>query len=306
MTEIATVPTSPEDPVVPTGDSDREIRWSRIWPFVVMHLACLLVLVVGWSPVAVAVAIGLYVVRMFGVTAFYHRYFSHRAFRTGRVVQFLGAVLGASATQRGPLWWASHHRRHHRHSDTDEDAHSPHAHGFVWSHFGWFASSRHFATDMTAVRDLAVFPELRWLDRFDEVVPMVLLGSLLLLGWLLEQHAPELGTSALQMGIWGFCISTVVLFHVTSSVNSIGHLFGARVWPTRDHSRNSLVLAVLTLGEGWHNNHHWAPGAVRQGFRWWEIDISWYVLRAMAAVGLVEALRPLPARARATERRLRQ
>jgi len=289
---------------LPVAEDDRRICWNRVWPFVVMHLACGLVFFVGWSAVAVWTAVGLYVVRMFGVTAFYHRCFSHRAFRVGRVVQFLGAVLGASAVQRGPLWWAGHHRRHHRHSDTENDAHSPHAHGFFWSHFGWFASNRHFATDLAAVKDLAVFPELRWLDRHDRVVPLLLLVLLLVTGAVLEHTTPHLGTNALQMGVWGFCISTTVLFHVTSSVNSVGHLLGRRVWPTRDHSRNSFVLAVLTLGEGWHNNHHWAPGAVRAGFRWWEIDLSYQALRGLAWLGLVGELRPLPARALADERRL--
>ncbi|MBL8729469.1 MAG: acyl-CoA desaturase [Planctomycetes bacterium] len=271
-----------------------------------MHAACALVLLVGWSPTAIAIAAALYVVRMFGVTAFYHRYFSHRSFRVGRLVQFGGAVLGASAAQRGPLWWAAHHRRHHRHADTGDDVHSPHAHGVLWSHVGWIAAPGNQATDLAQVRDLAAFPELRWLDRNYYVVPLLLIALLLALGWQLSLHAPQLGTDALQLAVWGFCISTVALFHVTSAVNSLGHVCGRRVWPTRDHSRNSLSLALLTLGEGWHNNHHWCPGAVRQGFRWWEIDISYYVLRLLALLGLVHDLRPLPARAHAEERRLRR
>mgnify|MGYP002072819206 CR=1 FL=1 len=282
------------------------MRWREIFPFLLLQGSCLLVFAVGWSPVAVAVAVALYVVRMFGITAFYHRCFSHRAFRVGRVVQFAGALLGASAAQRGPLWWAAHHRRHHRHSDTDADAHSPHAHGVLWSHVGWMAAPENQATDLDAVRDLARFPELRWLDRHYYVVPFALLGALLLLGWQLQTHAPGLGTDAWQMGVWGFSLSTAALFHVTAAVNSAGHLLGRRVWPTRDHSRNSLLLALLTLGEGWHNNHHWCPGAVRQGFRWWEVDVSYYLLRLLALVGLVHDLRPLPARARADERRLRR
>lgn len=289
-----------------TGAVAEPIAWRRIWPLLLLQACCLLVFVVGWSPVAVIVCAALYLVRMFGITAFYHRYFAHRTFRTGRVVQFLGAVLGASATQRGPLWWAAHHRKHHRHSDTGDDAHSPHAHGFLWSHIGWFASPRNYDTDLDRIRDFARYPELRWLDRNDLVVPLALLGALLATGAWLEAAAPELGTDALQLGVWGFCISTTLLFHVTSSVNSLGHLCGRRVWPTRDHSRNSFVLALLTLGEGWHNNHHWCPGAARQGFRWWEIDLSYYALRLCQAVGLVHELRPMPARARADHRRLRR
>jgi stearoyl-CoA desaturase (Delta-9 desaturase) len=290
--------------LTPPAGSTEPIAWRRIWPFLLMQACCLLVFVVGWSPVAVIVAVALYLVRMFGITAFYHRYFSHRAFRVGRGMQFFGALLGAAAVQRGPLWWAAHHRQHHRHSDTDHDAHSPHAHGFWWAHIGWFAAPRNYDTDVAQVRDFAAFPELRWLDKYDLVVPAALLVAMLGLGQVLAVYAPQLGTNAAQMAVWGFCISTTVLFHVTASVNSLAHLIGRRVWPTRDHSRNSFALALLTLGEGWHNNHHWCPGSVRQGFRWWEIDISWYVLRTLAAVGLVQELRPLPERARDDRRRL--
>jgi stearoyl-CoA desaturase (delta-9 desaturase) len=292
-------------PRPPARAAGERIAWARIWPFLLLQACCGLVFVVGWSPVAVIVCVALYFVRMFGITAFYHRYFSHRTFRAGRAMQFVGALLGASATQRGPLWWAAHHRKHHRDSDTEHDAHSPHAHGFWWAHIGWIASPRHNRTDLSQVPDLARFPELRWLDRFDLAVPFALLGSLLLLGAALEAWAPSLGTSALQMGVWGFCVSTTLLFHGTASINSLAHLIGKRVWPTKDKSKNSFVLALLTLGEGWHNNHHWCPGTVRQGFRWWEIDVSYYVLRLLALVGLVSDLRPMPARARANARRVR-
>jgi stearoyl-CoA desaturase (delta-9 desaturase) len=306
----ATLELEPEEvtrdvPRPPARLPGEQISWRRIWPFLLLQACCALVFVVGWSPVAVLVCVALYVVRMFGITAFYHRYFSHRTFRVGRGMQFVGALLGAAATQRGPLWWAAHHRQHHRFSDTDQDAHSPHAHGFWWSHIGWIASPRNHETDLSQVPDLARFPELRWLDRYDLVVPFVLLGSLLALGAALEAWAPQLGTRALQMGVWGFCISTTLLFHATASINSLAHLLGKRVWPTKDKSKNSFVLAILTLGEGWHNNHHWCPGSVRQGFHWWQIDISYYVLRALSLVGLVSDLRPVPARARAASRRVR-
>ena len=292
------------EPAVPTSDSvsvpspRKRIHWLRVWPFLTVHAACLLVLWVGWSPIAVGVCALLYVLRMFGITAFYHRYFSHRTFRVGRAMQFAGAVLGASATQRGPLWWAAHHRRHHRCSDTAADAHSPVAHGFLWAHVGWFTAPENMAVRNEDVPDLARFPELRWLDRHDLFVPVALIVALLLLGGALQLWAPSLGTTALQMGVWGYCVSTVLLFHVTASVNSFGHLWGKRIWPTKDQSRNSFMLAMLTLGEGWHNNHHWCPGTVRQGFRWWEIDVSYYLLRLLAVFGLVSDLRPLPARAR--------
>ncbi len=303
--EVDEVQVSREIPRPPSRLPGERIDWARIWPFLLLQACCALVFVVGWSPIAVIVCVALYLVRMFGITAFYHRYFSHRTFRVGRGMQFVGAVLGAAATQRGPLWWAAHHRQHHRFSDTDQDAHSPHAHGFWWSHIGWIACRRNHPTDLSQVPDLARFPELRWLDRFDLAVPFALLAALLGLGHALSVWAPELGTDALQMGVWGFCVSTTLLFHATASINSLAHLIGKRVWPTKDKSKNSFLLALLTLGEGWHNNHHWCPGTVRQGFRWWEIDLSYYGLRVLALFGLVSDLRPLPARARAEARRVR-
>ncbi|MCM2336243.1 MAG: acyl-CoA desaturase [Pseudomonas sp.] len=271
------------------------IDWLRAFPFIAMHLACLAVFWVGVSPVAVAVAVALYAVRMFAITGFYHRYFSHRTFRTSRPVQFIAAVVGAACVQRGPLWWAAHHRDHHRHADTDLDPHSPSVHGFLWSHVGWFLTPRGFRTHWERIPDLAKYPELRWIDRFDLVVPVALAAALFGLGALLERVAPQLGTSAGQMLVWGFFISTTVLFHATVTINSLAHRFGKRRFETRDDSRNNLWLALITFGEGWHNNHHFFPGSARQGFRWWEIDLTYYGLRLMALFGLVRDLKPVPA-----------
>ena len=271
------------------------IDWLRALPFIAMHLACLAVFWVGVSPIAVAVAVALYAVRMFAITGFYHRYFSHRTFRTSRPVQFIAALVGAACVQRGPLWWAAHHRHHHRHADTHQDPHSPGQHGFLWSHAGWFLTARAFRTHWERIPDLAKFPELRWLDRFDLVVPVALAAALFGLGALLERVAPQLGTSAGQMLVWGFFISTTVLFHATVTINSLAHRFGKRRFETRDDSRNNLWLALLTFGEGWHNNHHFFPGSARQGFRWWEVDLTYYGLRLMALFGLVRDLKPVPA-----------
>lgn len=285
----------------PPGDEsdprarDRVDLW-RVLPFLALHAACALVLVVGWSWTAVGVAAALYAVRMFAITAFYHRFFSHRAFRTSRTLQFLFAVVGASAIQRGPLWWAAHHRAHHRHSDEPEDVHSPVQRSFFWSHMGWFLNRENFRTRKELVPDLMAFPELRFLDRFDVVVPLLLLGSLYGAGELLRALDPELGTSGAQLVVWGFCVSTVVLYHVTFSINSVAHRLGSRRFETSDESRNNWVLALLTFGEGWHNNHHRYQASVRQGFRWWEVDLSWYLLRLLASVGLVWELKPVPAR----------
>jgi stearoyl-CoA desaturase (delta-9 desaturase) len=288
----------------PAAAGDR-VDWLRAIPFLGMHLACLAVFQVGVSWIAVAVAAALYAVRMFAITGFYHRYFSHRTFRTSRAVQFLFALIGASCVQRGPLWWAAHHRNHHRHSDTARDVHSPVVHGFWRSHVGWFLTRRGFRTDWERIRDLARYPELRVLDRFDTLVPVLLAVVLFLLGGWLEKAAPQLGTDAWQMLVWGFFVSTVALFHATVTINSLAHRFGKRRFETRDDSRNNLWLALLTFGEGWHNNHHFFPGSARQGFRWWEIDLTYYGLRTMALLRLVHDLKPVPAwvaaKARAAE-----
>lgn len=281
---------------VPAEREDR-VDLLRVTPFLIMHLGCLLVFWVGWSATAIAVCAALYAVRMFAITAVYHRLLSHRTFRTSRALQLVGAVAATASAQRGPLWWAAHHRRHHRHTEEMADAHSPVRHGFWWSHLGWFMTPRNFRTDHDRVRDLMRFPELRWLDRFDAVVPLLLCLILFLAGELLAAFAPHLGTDGLQLLVWGFCISTTLLFHATSAVNSLAHRIGSRRYATRDDSRNSFWLALLTFGEGWHNNHHFHASSVRQGFRWWEVDLTWYLLRAMAAVGLVWDLRPVPARA---------
>ncbi|MEO7744102.1 MAG: acyl-CoA desaturase, partial [Usitatibacter sp.] len=259
---------------------------------------CLGAIWVGASATAISVAVALFVLRMFAITAFYHRYFSHRAFRTSRVAQFAFAILGASAAQRGPLWWASHHRHHHAHADRPADSHSALQHGFLWSHMGWFLTRANFSPRAARVTDLARFAELRWLDRFDAAVPALLACALYGLGaWLALAH-PQLGTGGLQLVVWGFCISTVALYHATFTINSLAHRLGRRRYATRDDSRNNVWLALITFGEGWHNNHHHFPASARQGFYWWEIDIAWYGLRVLAALGLVWDLRTVPVAAR--------
>lgn len=275
------------------AQADR-IQWLRVIPFVLLHLGCLGVLWVGVSATAVAVALALYLLRMFAITGFYHRYFSHRAFKASRPVQLGMALLGASAVQRGPLWWASHHRHHHRHADTAQDLHAP-ARGFWRSHMGWFLTKRGYVSDHTRVQELAKFPELRWLDTFDVAVPLGLALGLYATGEVLAAYAPQLGTNGAQLLVWGFFISTVVLFHASVTINSLSHRFGRRRFATKDDSRNNLWLALLTLGEGWHNNHHFFPGSARQGFMWWEVDITWYLLKAMQRVGLISDLKPVPA-----------
>ncbi len=266
------------------------IDWLRIIPFIGLHLGCFAVLWVGTSTVAVATAIALYLLRMFAITAFYHRYFAHKAFKTSRPVQFLFALIGASATQRGPLWWAAHHRQHHRHADQEHDPHSPQQ-GFLWSHMGWFLSRKHFKADLSLVPELARYPELRWLDRYDIAIPVLLAVLLYFTGEGLAVRSPELNTSGWQLVIWGYFISTVVLIHATLLINSMAHRIGRRRYQTPDDSRNNFWLALLTMGEGWHNNHHYHAASARQGFYWWEVDISYYLLWMMQKFGLIWEVR---------------
>jgi stearoyl-CoA desaturase (delta-9 desaturase) len=270
------------------------IDWVRCIPFIILHMGCLGVIWVGSSKIAIWTAVALYFIRMFGVTAAYHRYFSHRTYQTSRAGQLVLAVWGATAVQRGPLWWAYHHREHHQHSDEDKDAHSPHVQGFWWSHIGWITSRRNFPTDYSKVRDLARFPELVWLNRFDTLVPILFALAVWTLGWALEVFAPQLGTTRWQMLVWGFFISTTALFHGTSFINSLAHLIGRRRFNTDDESRNSFILAVVCLGEGWHNNHHRCPSSTRNGFYWWEIDPTYYGLRLLSWTGLIWNLKPVP------------
>lgn len=287
----------------PVRDTDpRRIDVARIVPFIAIHLACLCVFWVGWSPIALIVALSLYLLRMFAITGFYHRYFSHRAFQTSRIAQFIFAALGAMAVQRGPLWWAAHHRHHHAHSDQPQDAHSPRQHGFLWSHMGWFLAHGNYRTDTKRIRDLERFAELRWLDRYDIAMPVLLAVALFVIGAILEKTAPSLQTTGAQLLIWGFFVSTVVCYHATYTINSLSHVFGRRRYKTPDDSRNNLWLALLTLGEGWHNNHHHYPKSARQGFYWWEIDLTYYLLHVMAWLGVIWDLQPVPATVRNSRR----
>ena len=243
-------------------------------PFLLLHLAGLAAIWTGVSTTAVVLCVVLYVVRMFGVTAGYHRYFSHRSFKTSRVFQFLLAFLAQSSAQRGILWWAAKHRHHHRHSDTEEDVHSPRLRGFWYSHLGWIFRPQHSETEFDAVPDLTKYPELVWLDRHG-YFPATVLGILAYLidGW----------TGV----VVGFVWSTVLLYHGTFFINSLAHVHGSQRYVTGDDSRNNWWLAVITLGEGWHNNHHAYQRSTRQGFRWYEFDPTFHALKALSWMRIV-------------------
>jgi stearoyl-CoA desaturase (delta-9 desaturase) len=256
-----------------------------------VHLAALIgVVLLGWSWSGLALAVAAYFVRMVVVTAGYHRYFAHRSFRTSRFVQFLLAVGAQSAAQKGVLWWASHHRWHHKYSDTERDVHSPRQRGFWFAHIGWLFSTTWNETDPKLIPDLYKYPELRWLDRAGiHVLPTAFLGlACLLIG----------GAYGL---VWAFFVSSVMLWHGTFTINSLAHRFGSQRYATGDDSRNNFFLAILTTGEGWHNNHHRYPGSASQGFYWWEIDITYYVLRLLALVGIVWDVRRVPESVRSSQ-----
>ena len=269
-----------------------KVNWVDSIPYLAVHAGCLAVFWVGISWIAVACAVLLYLARMFFITAFYHRYFSHRSFRTSRVFQFIGAVGGCAALQRGPIWWAAHHRHHHCTSDTELDRHSPREKGFLYSHMGWFMTDEYNATDEKYVADWMKVPELKFLNRFYWLTGILLGAGLLGAGALLESAG--FATSAGQLFVWGFFISTVAVYHGTYTINSLSHVFGKRRFKTTDDSRNNLLLALITLGEGWHNNHHHYSSSARQGFRWWELDVTYYILKTLSWTGIVWSLRPVP------------
>jgi stearoyl-CoA desaturase (delta-9 desaturase) len=283
MTESQAAETNPNKYILPM-------------PFIILNLGVLAVFWVGWSWVAVATAVVLYAVRMFGITGVYHRYFSHRTYKTSRWFQFVLAFLGNSAAQRGPLWWAAHHRHHHRFSDQAEDPHSPGLRGFWNSHMLWWSRRENVPTKTHLINDFAKYPEIRFLDRWDSLAPITVGAFCWAFGALLHRFAPQLGTTGFQMFIWGFVISTVVLFHGVATINSLAHVFGSRRYKTTDTSRNNPLLAVITLGEGWHNNHHHYQNAARNGFFWWEIDLTYYVIKAFSWAGLVWDLKAVPDR----------
>jgi stearoyl-CoA desaturase (delta-9 desaturase) len=231
---------------------------------------------------------------MFAITGAYHRYFSHRTYKTSRFFQFVLALWGTSCGQQGPLWWAAHHRHHHKYSDTDQDIHSAKLRGLWWSHVGWILCKKYAATNEEAVKDLAKYPELRWINKYHGIAPFILAASIFFFGSFLQHTAPSLHTNGLQMLAWGFFTSTTVLYHGTFSINSLAHMIGKRRFATGEESKNSLILSLITMGEGWHNNHHRYPYSERQGIYWWEIDMSHYVLRFFSWFGLVWDIKTHP------------
>jgi len=269
---------------------EHRLDFMRSSPFFLAHAVAFAgVFWLGWSWSGLLLALGLYVVRMFGVTGAYHRYFSHRTYKTSRPFQLVLALLAMSSVQKGVLWWAAHHRHHHKMSDQPGDTHSVLHDGFWWSHVGWILAPQNHDTDLNSVKDLARFPELRFLNRF-YYLPGVALALVLFL------------TGGVWALYWGFFVSTTLLWHGTFTINSLTHVFGSKRYITTDNSRNNLWLALITLGEGWHNNHHYYQRATNQGFFWWEIDVTFYVLKVLSWVGLVWDLHAPPRHVRDAQR----
>jgi|SoiMethySBSTD1v2_1073268.scaffolds.fasta_scaffold106507_3 stearoyl-CoA desaturase (delta-9 desaturase) len=258
---------------------DHRINWVQSVPFFAFHVfAAVAVFFVPFHWSYVVWALALYYVRMWVVTTGYHRYFAHRAFKTSRVFQFLLAFFAETSAQKGVLWWAANHRHHHRESDQPADLHSPLQDGFWWSHVGWILSDRYSETREEAIRDFARFPELRFLNRWHLLPPFLLAVGMFLIG-------------GFPLLVWGFFVSTVLLWHGTFTINSLSHVFGSRRYRTTDTSRNNFLLALITCGEGWHNNHHYHQNTANQGWFWWELDLSFYALKLLSALGLVWDLR---------------
>ena len=278
-------------PTIDLDDQHDDIMYPSAIPFVLIHLGCAAAFWTGITWRAVAIGVAIYWLRMFAIGAGYHRYFSHRSYSTGRLFQFILAALAQSSAQKSILWWAAKHRHHHLHSDTHRDVHSPRHNGFAYSHVGWIFARRHDATDLVKVADFASFPELRWLHKF-EVLPAIALAAFCFLvgGW-----------SGLVVG---FLWSTVLLYHATFCINSLAHVHGRKRYVTGDDSRNNWLLALITMGEGWHNNHHAYQSSVRQGFRWWEIDVTFYILKTLSLPGIVWDLKAPPEQVRRNEHRL--
>jgi stearoyl-CoA desaturase (delta-9 desaturase) len=272
-------------------DGHDDIMYPSAVPFLLVHVGCLAAIWSGVTWPAVALGVALYWLRMFAIGAGYHRYFSHRAYSTGRVFQFVLAFLAQSSAQKSVLWWAAKHRHHHLHSDTEHDVHSPRQKGFLYSHVGWIFARRHESADLAKVADLARYPELMWLHRY-ELLPAVVLAGLCfaLAGW-----------SGLVVG---FLWSTVLVYHATFCINSLAHVHGRKRYVTGDDSRNNWLLALFTMGEGWHNNHHAYQSSARQGFRWWEVDPTYYILKGLSRLGVVWDLKTPPEKVLRNEQRL--
>lgn len=275
----------------------RPVRFNKTVEMILIHMVPLLAFFTGVTTFDWVVAIVLYFLRMFFVTGFYHRYFSHRTFKTSRWFQFVMAFLAETSMQKGVLWWGAHHRVHHRNSDKPGDPHSMKLYGFWYSHIGWILGPDFKETDYKGISDFTQYKELVWLNKYYVVPPITLMVVLMMLGGIVNGGSITAMFSVpggLSTLLIGFFLSTIVLYHGTFSINSIMHKLGRQRYETGDESRNSALLAFITLGEGWHNNHHYYESSTRQGFFWWEFDITYYLLKVLSWFGLIWDIKEVP------------
>ena len=259
----------------------KRLRPSTI-AIIVIHLLPLVSIYTGGVGLKeVLFMVGFYVFGALAIVIGYHRYFSHRAFQANRFVQFILAFLSQATAQGGVLWWASTHRQHHKFADLKEDVHSPRQKGFWYAHIGWFFSNKHGHTKFHLIKDFAKFPELVWLNKYP-ALPVAVVGLIYLL---------LLGPPGL---FFSFFLGIVVLWHGTFTVNSLAHIWGHRRYATPDDSRNNWFLALLTMGEGWHNNHHHYRHSARQGFFWYEFDLGYYTIKLLSLLGIVKNIKQVP------------
>ncbi len=264
--------------------------------FALVHLLPLAALYTGATLFDWMLCIFLYFFRMFWITGGYHRYFAHRSYKTSRWFQFVIAFMAQTSAQKGALWWAAHHRVHHRTSDTFDDPHSMKHYGFWYSHVGWIIGPDYKKTEYNLIQDYSKYPELVWLNKNYLIPPFILALVVMALGGIVNGGTilAMFTTAGFSTLFIGFFLSTVILYHGTFSINSIMHKFGKQRYESNDESKNSLWLALLTMGEGWHNNHHYYESAARQGFFWWEIDITFYILKTFQFFGLIWDVRGVP------------
>ena len=259
---------------------ERKLTWTApgLWAMVAVHGGALLAFMPAARPSSgvLALALATYVVRMFCITAGFHRYFSHHAFQTSRALQFALAFVGGMGVMRSALWWSAHHRQHHRYSDAPGDPHSPRD-GFWWSHLFWFMARGNQATQKQLVKDWTKYPELVWLDEHEWVPVLVLV-------------AVCFGLGGFSGWVWGANVSTLLLCHSTFALNSVTHTIGSRKYDVPDLSTNFLPVALLAFGEGWHNNHHRYPERAKLG-EGPQLDIAWLGIWLLERVRLVRGVK---------------
>ena len=272
------------------------ITFVQCIPFILLHLLPLGMIWTGATFFDWMICIGLYFGRMFFITAGYHRYFAHKSFETSRWFQFFLAFMAQTSIQKGVLWWAANHRGHHLTSDTPEDPHSMKVYGFWYSHIGWFLGPDYNETKFDKIKEFSKFKELVWLNKYFIVPPVVLALVAMMFGGIVNGNgvADMFSNAGFSTLYCGFCFSTIILFHGTYSINSIMHYFGKQRYKTGDESRNHFLLAFFTMGEGWHNNHHYFQSSAKAGFFWWQLDMTYYILKSWSWIGLVKNLRGVP------------